>query len=167
MEYKIRKSTIEDCEDVCRVVTIAWNETYKGIVPDYFLKELKDNEQERIQNSIKKFKQSKNKKLVLEVNGRVVGFANYGKSEDEEYNQCGEIFALYIIKEYKGKGFGKKLVESAKKDLKNMGYSNMIISCLKGNESNEFYKHIGGKYIKDRIFKKLNLPENVYYFENI
>lgn len=41
----------------------------------------------------------------------------------------------------------------------------MIISCLKGNPSNEFYKHIGGKYIKDGLYKRFNLPENVYYFE--
>ena len=26
-------------------------------------------------------------------------------------------------------------------------------------------KHIGGKYIKNKIYKQLNLPENVYYFD--
>lgn len=41
----------------------------------------------------------------------------------------------------------------------------MIIACLKENPSNDFYKHIGGKYIKDRVYKRLNLPENVYYYE--
>ena len=43
----------------------------------------------------------------------------------------------------------------------------MIIACLKGNLSNEFYKHIGGKFVKTRIFEKLQLPENVYYFDKI
>ena len=48
-----------------------------------------------------------------------------------------------------------------------MKYEKMIIGCLQGNPSNEFYKHIGGKLIKTRIFKKLNLLENVYLFEKI
>ena len=43
----------------------------------------------------------------------------------------------------------------------------MIIRSLKGKPSNEFYKHVGGKFIKKRVFEKLNLPENVYYFDNI
>ena len=48
-----------------------------------------------------------------------------------------------------------------------MGCNKMVIGCLKGNPSNEFYKHIGGKLVKERIFEKLQLPENVYYFDNI
>lgn len=48
-----------------------------------------------------------------------------------------------------------------------MGYDKMIIGCLVGNPSDDFYKHMGGKLIKTRIFEKLQLPENVYYFEKI
>lgn len=43
----------------------------------------------------------------------------------------------------------------------------MVIACLKGNPANEFYKHIGGVYTKDGFYKRLSLPENIYYFENI
>ena len=48
-----------------------------------------------------------------------------------------------------------------------MGCNKMVIGCLEGNSSNEFYKHIGGKFIKKRVFKKLNLLENFYYFDKI
>jgi hypothetical protein len=48
-----------------------------------------------------------------------------------------------------------------------MGFNKMVIGCLDGNPSNDFYKHIGGKYIKQRIFERLQLPENVYYYDNI
>ena len=46
-----------------------------------------------------------------------------------------------------------------------MGFNNMIIACLKGNSTNSFYEHIGGKYVKDGIFERLNLKENIYYFD--
>lgn len=55
----------------------------------------------------------------------------------------------------------KEFVIKAKEQLK----KKIIISCLKGNKANDFYKHIGGIYIKNRVFKKLNLLENISYFE--
>ena len=165
MDYLIRKREKKDCKDIAHVVTIAWNETYKGIVPEWFLEKLKDNEDERAQMSYEKFDINDNHQLVLEIDNEVVGFINFGLSEDNQFENCGEIFALYIIEKYKGNGFGRKLVEAAIKELKQLECNTMIIECLKGNPSNEFYKHIGGKYIKDGIFKRLNLPENIYYYE--
>lgn len=167
MKYLIRRREKNDCAAVASVVTIAWNETYRGIVPDWFLEELKNNESERAKKTFDEFDINNNNQLVLEVDNRVVGFVNYGKSDDESYNNCGEIFALYIIGKYKGNGFGRKLVEEAKKELKLLGFDKMIIACLKGNPSNEFYKHIGGVYVKEGLYKRLNLSENIYFYENI
>ncbi len=167
MDYLIRKRTKEDCKAIAHVVTVAWNETYKGIVPDWSLEELKNNEDERATKSYNEFDENNNNQFVLEVNNEVVGFVNFGFTRDEEYKNCGEIFALYIVSKYKGNGYGKKLVEEAKKELKKMGCNKMIIACLKGNPSNEFYKHIGGIYIKDGLYKRLQLPENIYYYDKI
>lgn len=167
MKYLIRRREKNDCDSIASIVTIAWNETYKGIVPDWFLEELKNNESERAKKTFDEFDINNNNQLVLEVDNQVVGFVNYGKSDDVSYENCGEIFALYIIGKYKGNGFGKKLVEEAKKELKLLGFDKMIIACLKGNPSNEFYKHIGGLYVKDGLYKRLNLPENIYFYENI
>lgn len=167
MDYKIRKMKRSDCADVTHVVTVAWNETYRGIVDDSILDDLYKNEDERTNRSISRFDDNNNHSFVLEVNDKIVGFINVGSADDEEFLNCGEIYALYIISEYKGQGYGRKLISEGINELKNMGYNKMIISCLQGNKTNDFYKHIGGKLIKTRIFKKLQLPENVYYFENI
>ncbi len=165
MDYIIRRRTKEDCAKIAHIVTIAWNETYKGIVPDWFLEELKTNEEERSNRMLINFDEANNHQYVLEIDNKVVGFVNFNKAEDEEFQNCGEIIALYILKEHKGQGLGKKLVDTAINELKKMGFDKMIIACLKGNPSNEFYKHIGGKYVKDGEFKRLSLPENIYYFE--
>ena len=165
MEYLIRKIRREDCKEIAHVVTLSWNETYKGIVPDSFLEELYNNEEERIQNSYYNFDSNDNNQLVLEINNEIVGFVNYGKTSDVDFDNCGEIFALYITKKYQGYGYGKKLMNSAILELKKMGFDKMIIGCLKGNPTNDFYKHMGGTYIKDGIYKRLNLKENVYYYD--
>lgn len=167
MNYIIRKKERKDCVDVAHVVTVAWNETYKGIVPDDFLEGLYLNEEQRTINSYNKFDENDNHQYVLEVDGKVIGFVNVGSTDEKEYDNCGELHAIYIINGYKGNGFGKKLINIGIEELKKMGYNKMIIGCLEGNPSNEFYKHIGGKFIKKRVFEKLNLPENVYYFDKI
>lgn len=167
MKCIIRKKERKDCKDIAHVVTVAWNETYKGIVPDEFLNNLYKNEEQRATDSFKNFDEKNNHEFVLEVDNKVVGFINVGATDDTSYNNCGEIYALYIINGYKGYGYGKKLMKTGIKELKIMKYDKMIIGCLQGNPSNEFYKYIGGELIKTRIFEILNLPENVYLFEKI
>ena len=164
MAYVIRKGRKEDSKAITRIVTQEWNSTYKGMVPDYYLEELKEKEEERTQKLYDKFDIYYNH-LVLEENNKVVGFSRYGRTNDLELDYCGELYALYVLDEYHGKGYGKELVEKTKEELKKMGYDKMIIACLKENPSNEFYKHIGGKYIKDGVYLKFNLKENIYYYE--
>lgn len=161
----IRRRLKEDIPSIQRVVTISWKETYKGIVPQSELDELENTEELRIKNSYENFDENDNNQFVLEIDNEIVGFVNIGKTEDKEYENCGEIFALYIIGKFKGQGYGKKLFERAVLELKKLGFNKMLISCLKGNPTNEFYKHMGGIYIKDGIYKRLNLKENVYYFD--
>lgn len=93
------------------------------------------------------------------------------KPKYEDYQDCGELGAIYLLNEVKGKGYGKVLFEYAKKELKKMGYKKMVNGCLEGNPSNEFYKHMGGKLVKKIPFVVKNygqeLTENVYYYESI
>ena len=78
MNYKIRKIRKDDYKKVAQVVTMSWNETYKDIVPKWFLDELKKNEEERANQMLVDFEN--NNYLVLEVNKEVVGFVWYGIS---------------------------------------------------------------------------------------
>ena len=167
MDYIIRKMNKNDCFSVAKIVTTAWNETYRGIVNDEFLDNLYLNEQERANTFYKEFDENINHQYVLEINNEIVGFINVGVSADAEYNDCGELYALYLINDYKGHGYGRKLFAIAIKELKNMGFTKMIVGCLAANHINEFYKQMGGKLIKQRVFEKLKLPENVYLFEEI
>lgn len=165
MEYVIRRRERKDCADIAKLITVCWNDTYRGLVSDDFLDGLYENEEDRINKSYDKFDESDNHQFVLEVDEKIVGWMNVGDSEEgEEY---GEIHAIYILSEYKGFGYGRELVEEGIKEIKSMGFKKMIIGCLDGNKSNEFYKHIGGKFIKQRLFERLGMMENVYLFEEI
>ena len=165
MDYVIRKMVREDARAVSHVIAVTWNETYKGIINDEYLDNLKKNEEETAKALANNFNANGNNYYVLEVNREIAGFINISAADDLDFENCGELCAIYIISKYKGQGYGKALFDVAIKELRNMGFNKMIIGCLKGNLANEFYKHMGGKFIKTRIFEKLQMPENVYYFD--
>ena len=60
MIFLIRKKERKDCFDVAYVVTVVWNETYRGIVPDEFLDNLYLNEEKRGKSSFEKFNEKEN-----------------------------------------------------------------------------------------------------------
>lgn len=166
MSHIIRRMKIDDCKDATHVITLAWNETYKGIVPDEVLEKMFHNEEERTEKLKKRLKENKNlHQFILEVDHKIVGIMNVGLSEEKDFDHCGEIYAIYILKEYHGNHYGKELVEVGIQELKSMNCDKMLIACLEKNPTNEFYKHIGGKFIKHRVFERLQLPENVYYYD--
>lgn len=166
--WTIRKKQKSDCEGVQKVITLAWQQTYKGIINDEYLNALNLNEKQRIENSINVFDENNNNELVLEIDNKIVGFVKYSESKDGNFLGHGEINALYLLKEYKGKGYGKLLFDKAKLELKKMGYFKIIVGCLDGNISNNFYKHMNGKFQSTRIFSRdsQDLIENIYLFDN-
>lgn len=92
------------------------------------------------------------------------------KTKYDNYSQCGELGALYLLDSVKGKGFGKVLFDKAINELKNMGYNKMIIGCLSENPSNDFYKHMGGEFVDTNPLTLPNgqeLMENLYYYNEI
>lgn len=166
LNYIIRKKEVRDCASVEKITTICWQSTYRGIVNDSFLDFLSLNEKDRITKRINDFNKPDMLTLVLEIDNNVIGFSRYGKSSYNEYNDIGELFALYILPKYQHLGYGKALVQKTFHEFHKLGYNKAIIGCLSKNKSNEFYNRIGGQLIGTRPFLKTmdNLEENIYLF---
>lgn len=164
MKLNIREAKEFDAESIAIINISSWQKTYKGIFPKEFLDGLNDKESLkttilRMQENIK----SDNNYLVAELNKEIVGFCKIGKSTKENYEHCGEIIALYVKNEEIKKGIGKQLFAAANNLLKET-YENNIVSCIRENPSNNFYKKMGcvfieecDFYLKDSIYK-----ENLY-----
>ena len=159
---EIRKRKIEDSSALAHCIATVWNATYKGIVDDEFLENLRNSEienAERLKNSI----ETQPHYYVLTINKKIIGWI-YFTLETEGYENTAEIHSLYVLPEYQKKGYGKQLYRYAIEKIVGQGIQKLIIGCLDGNPSNEFYKHLGGKYIGNRLFREKYL-ENVYLFE--
>lgn len=71
-----------------------------------------------------------------------------------------------IYGENQRKCIGKKLITECFDLLKNMEYKNIIVRCLKGNPSENFYTALGGKIIDSEAGNVggLKIIENIYKF---
>ncbi len=162
----IRKKQLKDCKVWVDINIKSWNENLKGIVSDRILKIITENRDSRIEKDVNNFKLDA-WNYVLEDNNNVIGIMKIKPSNRSGYEECGEVQVLYLYPNEKGKGYGKALINIAFEVLKNKGYKKVVIGCLVGNPSNEFYKHIGGKFIRQEpweIFGE-HYIENVYEYE--
>ena len=174
MSYYIKEVEREDLYDFLYVNTNSWNETYRGLVSDEFLDKIMnelDSNVERLKNRFDKEKidEPNNKRFILYVDEEPVGVFGIDKSKDEKYPNSGELCCLYLLNKAKNQGYGRIMFERAKEELCNLGFKDMIIDCLKGNPTNEFYKHVGGQFVysRERKIGGKEYPVNVYYFDKL
>lgn len=148
----IRRADINDAVSIATIHVVAWRETYRGIVPDDFLREL--SIERRTANWIMSLSNPYSdyyRCFVAEVDGQVVGFCNYGFPQENASGFDGELFAIYILRSAQGRGVGRHLVDAAVKGLTDIGSTSMLVWVLKDNKSARgFYEHLGGVYVSEK-----------------
>lgn len=98
--------TAEEIEGKSRVHWQTWREAYDEILPADF--------QEQMTLDKCRFYSQKypENTLIALDDAKVVGFVSYGDFRDSA-TIAGEIFALYVLKDYYGKGVGRQLIQAA------------------------------------------------------
>ena len=124
----------------------SWHEAYPGLVDQEYLDALTLEKCEKIAYSWP------NNLIVAKHEGRVIGFIGYGDRGNEAPN-TGEIFALYVLSEYYGKGVAQQLMKTGLEQLNH--YSQICLWVLKENKrAIRFYQKCG--FIPDG--QELNSP---------
>jgi L-amino acid N-acyltransferase YncA len=163
----IRKAVLSDAKGIARVHVDSWRTTYANIMAEDYLNQLSYEKREEMWNSII----PNGGVYVAENNeGTIVGFSSGGKERSGEYpGFSGELYAIYILKEYQGNGLGKALVKPIVKELQDQQIDSMVVCVLEENDSHLFYEALGGKKI-DTIEVEIGgmmLNELVYGWEHI
>ena len=121
MDYKIRWATVDDAEELGYVHTESWKAAYKDIIPDEVLKNM--NIEERQKRFEKAIKNQEEENAVLLVDEKIVGFITLGKCRDDDFDDTvGEIWGIYLLSSYWGRGLGSDLISWGIDELKNRGY---------------------------------------------
>ena len=81
----------------------------------------------------------------LDFDHQIVGYATYGRNRVPSMPYSGEIFEIYLMPEYQGLGFGRRLFNAARRELAEHGYLSTIVWALADNDKAPgFYQRLGG-----------------------
>lgn len=158
---RTRRATVKDAENIAYCQMRGWQEGYKGIVSDDFLKTINLQESvERWQGNLSDMTNEKYTLVAMEK-GKCLGFLSVGPPRDSDAGFDSELWAIYIDPEYWGQGVGRKLFQRMVKDLKARDIKNTYVWCLKDNmNGRKFYKALGGVHIYG-LAKKFVLEEQI------
>ena len=141
----------ETDEELCGrgyVHCTAWQEAYRGIVCDRYLDSMTV---EATTARARKFPENTH---VEKDKEKVVGFAVYSPSRDEDLMDAGEVVAIYVLSEYYGHKIGYRLMNEAVSRLSE--YNTIFVWVLEQNErAIRFYHRYGFEF--DGCKKQLNL----------
>ncbi len=145
---KIRAAQISDAPGISHVHIDSWRTTYRGIVPDQVLDDLDyDRNAIRQRTLLSDLGEMKCFFVATVDSGRIVGFAIGGPNRIEGTGYGGELYGIYLLKEYQGQGIGRALVAKIAEWLINRGYNSMLVWVLDDNPSRHFYEALGGQFV--------------------
>src|SRR5271155_2862796 len=110
----IRAARLGDEAEIASVHDAAWREAYRGIIPGRELERMIARRGPRWWHSAIV---RGSRLLVLDFDDTIGGYVTYGRNRVPSLRYGGEVFELYVAPEFQGLGFGKRLFETARKDL--------------------------------------------------
>lgn len=142
----IRNAREADARGIAEVHDAAWRDAYRGVIPGRELERMIARRGPRWwQSAIVRG----SRLLVLDFDETIGGYASYGRNRVPSLRYGGEVFELYVAPEFQGLGFGKRLFETARKDLAEHGYPSFLVWALADNErAVAFYQHLGGQNVR-------------------
>jgi GNAT superfamily N-acetyltransferase len=141
----VRPARTKDARSVAEVHVASWRHAYRGLLPDEYLERQSVEDREAMWLGSFADPDSKLDTFVAEVDGRIVGFASFGPSRDEDVpERTGEVPAIYVDPAVLGTGVGRELFEAATVALRDAGFARATLWVLEANAlARRFYEKAG------------------------
>ena len=171
MTITLRLARLEDAPGIAKVHVDSWRTTYKGLIADDFLASLSYERRTQVWTEYLADPQGTSFLYVAQTDsGEIVGFVSAGSEREGNPNYRGETYAIYLLQQVQGQGLGRKLMETAMRELCKRDFSSMLLWVLKDNlPSRKFYEAISGEYLREKpiIIGDQNLIEVAYGWNDL
>lgn len=156
----IRRGLPGDEAELASCHTHAWQQSYRGLVPEQILDSRPLSFRPRMLwwKSVVSGKTAAAVFVAESAKHGVVGFCAVEPARDDSHKGKGEIGAIYCLNEYKGKGIGAALFQTACSHLRVQGFPSVYLWVLKNNPTVNFYRKMGGIQMSEEKMVDLGGP---------
>ena len=143
----IRPANLNDADAIGRVHVQAWQETYRGLMPDAYLDAMSADERAKAWRERIPTLGERRQALAVALDDadEVVGFAGSGPARQKELAAEGEIYMINIIDRGKRRRLGTRLMLTMPERLEVFGCTSVGLWVLAANSpARAFYARLGG-----------------------
>ncbi|CAN5270640.1 GNAT family N-acetyltransferase [soil metagenome] len=131
---QIKPATFNDLAAIAFIQVQAWQQAYVGLLPQAYLDSLDRKTCQQQWEAIFKGALATDIMYVASNQTQPIGFIAFGAARDQQGVDFGEIYAIYLLKEYWGKSIGYGLFNLAKNQLRLMGFRRAYLWVLDTNK---------------------------------
>ncbi len=143
----IRPATPDDADGISAAHSLAWQQTYGGLIPH---KALGTMIARRDAGWWTRAIRRGTSLMVIDFAGTIAGYATFGLNRARALPQDGEIYELYLRPEYQGIGLGSRLFSAARRELAALGCRGLVVWALEDNQpALDFYAAKGGRDVAE------------------
>jgi len=147
---RILSASYQDLPDVALIHVAAWKQAYVGQVSQAYLDGL--NVAQRLERWQEQFADCAVSGLLAANIKKAAGFICFGHARDDDRQDWGEIYAIYVLEAYWGGGLGYQLYKHACAELQQNGYMRAYLWVLATNDrAIAAYERWGGLVEYDRL----------------
>jgi ribosomal protein S18 acetylase RimI-like enzyme len=141
-DVTVRDARPEDVPALARVHVESWRAAYRGLLPDAYLDGLQVRDHEELWWSRLR---GEGFVVLADLGGVPVGYASGGPDRAQPDADLGEVYAIYVLDEFQGRGVGRALLAAAAERLQGEGFGRLRLWTLEGNRrARDFYRRLGG-----------------------
>lgn len=151
---RIRVATVDDAAAIARTRIDSWRATYTGIVPARILERM--DAAAFAERLAKRLEAEDHGVFVAESSGgAIAGFVVAGPCRDDDAASAGEIEAIYLAPDERGRGLGAPLLEAACTWLGDRRFATVVLWVLTANDpARRFYERQG--FVRDGATRMLD-----------
>jgi GNAT superfamily N-acetyltransferase len=139
----IRPAQLDDAQAIARCHIAAWRDTYRPIIADEYLANLSLDEHTLLW--IDRIQRPGCYTFVAERRpGELIGLINGGPERNDRSDYRGEIYGMYIRKEFRAQGIGRKLLQKFAAALVQDRITTLIVWAFERNPCRAAYAAWGG-----------------------
>ena len=166
-----RPARADDASGIACVHVESWRTTYRGMLPARYLAAMDVRDYEDRWDRTLRDPYQRSSVFVVEEEGRLVGFASCGRERDGDPRYEGELYAIYLLDEARGRGHGRRLVRAAADEVAARHMTSMVVWVLRANaHARGFYERLGGLYLRERpmdLGQGMSVLEVSYLWDDI